>query len=101
MILRRRCLSFACMAEPRSGRSRNRAELVAWRRLVAAAAHVAWPAGQLPVSVSVLLRITHYAQRQRADMDNIIKPIQDALEGIAYTNDRLVTDVTGQLAEHR
>jgi crossover junction endodeoxyribonuclease RusA len=85
---------FCVHGRPRSGRSRNRAELVAWRRLVAAAANVAWPAGQLPVSVSVLLRITHYAQRQRADMDNIIKPIQDALEGIAYTNDRLVTDVT-------
>ena len=56
---------------------------MAWRCFVAAAANVAWPAGQLPVSVSVLLRITHYAQRQRADMGNIIKPIQDALEGIA------------------
>ena len=67
---------------------------MAWRRLVAAAATAAWPAGELPVSVSVLLRITHYAQRQRADMDNIVKPIQDALQGIAYTNDRLVSDVT-------
>src|SRR5579863_3434021 len=92
--LRPPLFEFCVHGRPRSGRSRNRAELMAWRRLVAAAATAAWPAGQLPVSVPVLLRITHYAQRQRADMDNIIKPIQDALQGIAYTNDRLVSDVT-------
>ena len=28
-------------------------------------------------------------------MDNLVKPIQDALEGILYVNDRMVTDVTG------
>jgi crossover junction endodeoxyribonuclease RusA len=28
-------------------------------------------------------------------MDNLIKPIQDALEGIAYVNDSAVKDVTG------
>ena len=28
-------------------------------------------------------------------MDNLIKPIQDALQGIAYANDRVVKDVPG------
>ena len=87
-------LEFCVHGRPRSGRSRNRAELMAWRRLVAATATAVWPAGQLPVSASVVLRVTHYAERQRADMDSIIKPMLDALERIAYTNDRLVTDVT-------
>lgn len=85
---------FCVHHRPRSARSRNRAELAAWRRLVAAAAVAAWPAGQPPCTGSVRLRITHYSQRQYADMDNIAKPIQDALQGIAYMNDRVVTDVT-------
>lgn len=39
--------------------------------------------------------MTIYATRRRADMDNLIKPIQDALEGVVFVNDRLVKDVTG------
>jgi len=28
-------------------------------------------------------------------MDNLIKPIQDALQGVLYVDDRVVKDVTG------
>jgi hypothetical protein len=45
--------------------------------------------------IAVELRITHYADKPIADMDNLIKPIQDALQGITYVNDRVVKDVTG------
>jgi len=68
---------------------------MAWQREVRAAAAAAWPAGRPPYAVAVELRITHYARRPNADMDNLIKPIQDALQGIAYTNDRMVKDITG------
>lgn len=51
--------------------------------------------GQPPYTIAVELRITYYAEKPIADMDNLIKPIQDALQGIAYVNDRVVKDVTG------
>jgi len=28
-------------------------------------------------------------------MDNLIKPIQDALQGVVYPNDRMVKDISG------
>jgi hypothetical protein len=78
-----------------SAQARNRALLAAWQRRVRAAGEAAWPSGQAPIGVAVELRITHYAERQVSDMDNMVKPIQDALQGIAYVNDRLVKDAHG------
>ncbi len=57
------------------------------------AALAAWPPDQVPFEVEVELRVTHYAERRIADMDNLIKPVQDALQGISYANDSKV-DVT-------
>jgi crossover junction endodeoxyribonuclease RusA len=53
-----------------------------------------WPANQALPEVEVELRITHYAETRAGDMDNMVKPIQDALQGLAYSNDGKV-DVTG------
>jgi Holliday junction resolvase RusA-like endonuclease len=72
---------------------------MAWQREVRAAASAAWPAQQPPYTIAVELRITHYAEKPNADVDNLIKPIQDALQGIAYVNDRVVKDVTGNSGE--
>ena len=40
------------------------------------------------------MRVTHYSERRIADRDNLMKPIQDALQGVAYFNDRQVKDAT-------
>jgi crossover junction endodeoxyribonuclease RusA len=66
-----------------------------WQHRVSAVAAAAWPRRRKPIEVAVELRITHYGERQSIDMDNLIKPIQDALQGIAYVDDRQVRDVTG------
>jgi crossover junction endodeoxyribonuclease RusA len=86
---------FCVHGRPVSAQTGSRRRLMAWQREVRAAAASAWPAGQPPCMVAVELRITHYAEKLGADMDNLIKPIQDALQGIAYVNDRVVKDVTG------
>src|SRR5580658_1671107 len=86
---------FCVHGRPVSAQTGTRGRLTAWQRDIRAAAVAAWPAGQPPFSVAVELRITHYAKKPNADMDNLIKPIQDALQGIAYVNDRVVKDVTG------
>lgn len=49
--------------------------------------------------MAVELRITHYGERRVIDLDNLIKPVQDALQGIAYVDDRQVKDVTGNFRD--
>jgi Holliday junction resolvase RusA-like endonuclease len=38
----------------------------------------------------VRLRVTYYSERAAIDGDNLLKPIQDALQGVIYGNDRQV-----------
>lgn len=59
-----------------------------------AAARGAWPANRRAFNGDVELRVTHYSERRIADRDNLLKPIQDALQGLVYGNDRQVKDST-------
>jgi hypothetical protein len=68
--------------------------LVTWQQEIKSAAMETWPSSQHPFEAEVELRITHYSETRKADMDNLTKPIQDALQGIAYPHDRKV-EVTG------
>ena len=43
----------------------------------------------------VIVRVTHYCETAIGDVDNLTKPIQDALQGVIYLNDRQVTDTIG------
>jgi len=61
---------------------------------VAAAARTEWPASNQAFSCDVELRVTHYSDRRIADRDNLLKPIQDALQGLVYGNDRQIKDTT-------
>jgi crossover junction endodeoxyribonuclease RusA len=88
-------LEFCVHGQPVSAQGHNRARLAAWRQRIRVAATAAWPVGRRAIEVAVELRIAHYAEARVADMDNLIKPIQDALQGIAYVNDNVVQDVTG------
>ncbi len=66
-------------------RSRNR-----WKAAVAAEATAAVPAGAAPTADEVAISITYYYDGDTPDVDNIIKPIQDALIGIVYVDDAQV-----------
>lgn len=70
-----------------SGTSRAR-----WKVEVASAAKAAWGADP-PLDVEVLLRITYFHESAPLDVDNMIKPIQDALNGIVYLDDKQVATV--------
>jgi crossover junction endodeoxyribonuclease RusA len=65
--------------------SRNR-----WKTAVTAAAKAALPTGSMPVTKDVAISITYYYDGDTPDVDNIIKPIQDALIGIVYADDAQV-----------
>ena len=59
---------------------------------IANAARVALPAGFTPTQDAVAICITYYYDGEipDIDIDNIIKPIQDALNGVVYVDDKQV-----------
>ena len=68
-----------------------------WKRNVRACAHKEWPAANRPTnSTSVTVTITNYFTLVPPDVDNIIKPIMDALETVAYLKDEQVTKVVSE-----
>jgi len=42
-----------------------------------------------------VLDIVYYAEGVSGDLDNLLKPIQDALQGIAYNDDKQVRELKG------
>lgn len=52
-----------------------------------------WPAGELPASGPILLTITYFYESLSIDIDNLPKPISDALKGLVYLDDDQMTDV--------
>lgn len=61
-----------------------------WQTAVAAAASAKVQNGDTPISDNVAIKITYYFEGDTPDVDNIIKPIQDALIGIVYVDDAQV-----------
>ena len=52
-----------------------------------------WPAGELPAIGQVMLTVTYFYESESSmDIDNIPKPISDALKGLVYLDDEQVTD---------
>jgi crossover junction endodeoxyribonuclease RusA len=86
---------FCVHGRPVSAQAHDRRRLSAWKDQVLELARTAWPKDTPPLTVAVELRIAHYSEKRFADMDNLIKPIQDALQGLAYLDDSMVSDVTG------
>jgi Holliday junction resolvase RusA-like endonuclease len=85
---------FVVPGPPVSAQARDRRRLDAWRRLVRRAAQAKWPKRQKPIKTGVRLTVCYFHDRVtiRLDNDNLVKPIQDALSGVVYADDRLITD---------
>lgn len=77
---------FTIQGPPVSHQTRNKARLQQWKADVRAAAQ-ARPAGAAPVPDPVQIAITYYYEGDSPDVDNIIKPIQDALNGVVFIDD--------------
>jgi hypothetical protein len=83
---------FCVAGRPVSAQAENRILLQNWKARVAVAARAAWPASNQALSCDLELRVTYYSERRIADQDNLLKPIQDALQGLVYENDRQIKD---------
>jgi crossover junction endodeoxyribonuclease RusA len=90
-------LPWECMVPgiPASVNGRDKIKKQRWRETVQAAARGAWSEGKPPLVSKLVIHITYFHDRAPLDVDNMIKPIQDALSGIVYVDDKQLTDTHG------
>ena len=84
---------FFVEGPPLSQQTRNSARLRDWKEYVRNEAAKLWRGRDLNDG-PLKLTVVYYHERQAVsiDHDNMIKPIQDALAGLVYRNDRQITD---------
>lgn len=64
-----------------------------WGQEVRRVAEGYWPVGDLPDTGAIMLTITYFFESVAMDVDNIPKPISDALKGLVYLDDEQATDM--------
>ncbi len=83
---------FALDGPPASQPARRRSLVRQWTQNVRDAAERRWD-GSPPVDEPVMVSIFHIFDSTTMDVDNIPKPVLDALKGLVYPDDREVTDL--------
>lgn len=78
---------------PVSHQAKNRENLQAWKDYVYGRARIDWIGGTPIATQGLRLMLVYLCNDSPADIDNIIKPIQDALVGVVYADDSLISDV--------
>jgi Holliday junction resolvase RusA-like endonuclease len=75
---------FIIDGPPVSYQTRNANRLRAWQHSVRVAAEQRWPVEARPVKARLKFSVTYYHDgvSVRIDNDNLVKPIQDALNGL-------------------
>jgi crossover junction endodeoxyribonuclease RusA len=83
---------FTVPGPPLSQQAKRRDRLREWRQTVLAAALALWPSSEAPIDVPIKITVVYYHEGAtiRMDNDNMLKPIQDALNGRIYVDDRLI-----------
>lgn len=76
---------FIIKEAPLSDQTKKRQGLRQWKEAVRQAATAQLGTGAVPVTVPVRISITYFYEGRTPDVDNIIKPIQDALNGGEYS----------------
>lgn len=81
------CLDGPPVSLQASGQSR-----AVWKSRVRAAATSQLPAGLSPSTNPIRMTVTYYHAGEAPDVDNVLKPIQDALNGLIYVDDGQIQD---------
>ncbi|MEH1901732.1 MAG: RusA family crossover junction endodeoxyribonuclease [Nostoc sp.] len=84
---------FIVNGPPVSQQTRRPHRLEAWRNTVRQEAEKYWSSEQKTATGLVMLQITYFYDSDKMDVDNIVKPIQDAMKGLAYVDDNQVSDL--------
>lgn len=85
-------IEFTFDGPPLSLQSKNKTRKRAYKQSVETAAKQVLPPGFVPSTQDLEIKITYYYEGDTPDIDNIIKPIQDALIGVIYVDDRQIAD---------
>jgi Holliday junction resolvase RusA-like endonuclease len=83
---------FTINGTPVSQQCRRRSILADWRRRILAKARQRDP-GRRPIGIEVLVTITYYYVDRALDIDNLAKPICDALKGFVYDDDGQIVEL--------
>src|SRR5262245_47547236 len=86
-------IEFVIRGTPVSLQAKGKGNLKAWKARVEQSARAAWPAGEPPLTGEVTIVITYFYRGRTPDVDNIVKPVQDALSSIVYDDDEQVTQL--------
>lgn len=84
---------FTVEGPPLSSQTASRTALRAWKERVRTAAERVWRKGRRPLKKRLQIEVDYYHDGPgiRLDNDNMIKPIQDALNKLIYEDDRQIT----------
>ena len=83
---------FVLSGPPVSQQARRRERVREWQREVRRVARAHW-GDEAPFDGEVMVTITYFFEVASLDVDNIPKPILDALKGVVYSDDSEVTDL--------
>lgn len=78
---------------PVSLQAKNRNNLQDWKTFIYGRARSEWKGGVPYQASGIRLTLVYLCDDSPADIDNIIKPIQDALVGVVFADDALISDV--------
>ncbi len=84
---------FLIKSRPVSQQTRRRERLREWKEFVRQEATRYWTSTHVPANGPVCITLVYLYDEAALDVDNFIKPIQDALVGLAFSDDSVITDV--------
>lgn len=84
---------FFVMGNPASQQARRRVLVRRWVAQVRGEAERRWDPGDSPYSGPIAATLTYFYDETPMDVDNIPKPVLDALVGLVYDDDSQVTDI--------
>ncbi len=89
---------FVIDGPPVSQQTRRAEKRRDWISKVKDEAKSHWPEDELPVASSIMVKIAYFYEEEspKIDVDNISKPILDALKETIFTDDTQVTDLLCQ-----
>jgi len=85
-------LEFTFEGPPLSLQSKKATRKRAYKQRVETAAKQVIATGTEPSTEILNIKITYFFEGETPDVDNIIKPIQDALIGVVYVDDDQIAD---------
>lgn len=86
---------FVVVGIPRSPQTKSSRSPSDWKQKITQAARARWPADRPPFTANAKVTIIYFYEIATSiDVDAIAKYVLDGLEGVAYDDDSIVSDLT-------